>query len=243
MTRTGASHPVAWREVDASRGLLLRLIPLIAGCLLAACAGTQTPGWQRHAHDAITQYQHAYLEDDPRQAARGYAIARARLAATGRTDLASRLEFIRCATGLAALDASYCGILDSGAAVTSADTLAYARFLRGEWEGLESDALPPGYAPLLKARDESQRAAALAGIASPLSRLVAAGVLQRLGQLPVTSIHVAVDTASEQGWRKPLLAWLALQLTHAQGTGDASAVAAIQSRIALVQTSYRRSGR
>jgi len=54
-------------------------------------------------------------------------------------------------------------------------------------------------------------------IDSPLSQLLAAGVLLRRGNLGKTDIAIAVDTASAQGWRRALLAWLGLVLLACGG--------------------------
>jgi hypothetical protein len=43
-----------------------------------------------------------------------------------------------------------------------------------------------------------------------------------------------VDTASAQGWRRPLLAWLGLQLQRAQAQGRAAQAELIRQRLALL---------
>jgi hypothetical protein len=77
-------------------------------------------------------------------------------------------------------------------------------------------------------------AVALRGVADPLARLVAAGVLVRRGATNRAAIEVAVDTASDQGWRRPLLAWLTLQRTLAEQAGDTAAADRLRRRIELV---------
>ena len=67
----------------------------------------------------------------------------------------------------------------------------------------------------------------------PVSRLVAAGALFRAGELSPDGVALAVDVASEQGWRRPLLAWLNVQLKLAEERGDAAAVEAIRKRLTL----------
>jgi hypothetical protein len=47
-------------------------------------------------------------------------------------------------------------------------------------------------------------------------------------------IEQAVNTASSQGWRRPLLAWLRVQLQRAQAAGAEQEAARIQRRIELV---------
>ena len=74
----------------------------------------------------------------------------------------------------------------------------------------------------------------VAGIA-PLSRLVAAAVLLRRGDATPASLQTAVDTASAQGWRRPLLAWLGVQALRAEQAGAADEAARLRRRIALVE--------
>jgi hypothetical protein len=73
----------------------------------------------------------------------------------------------------------------------------------------------------------------LAGVQDPLARLVAAGALMKAGKIAPADIANAVDTASSQGWRRPLLAWLGVQEQRAQAAGDSAAVQQIRRRIAL----------
>ena len=67
----------------------------------------------------------------------------------------------------------------------------------------------------------------------PLARLVAAGVLLQTNRADPAVIASAIDTASAQGWRRPLLAWLGVQQKRAQAAGDTAEAARIQRRITL----------
>ena len=103
----------------------------------------------------------------------------------------------------------------------------------------EQDAsrLPPQYRAVATARDEASRNKAMQQIADPVSRLVAAGALFRLAQLSPEGAAAAIDTASAQGYRRPLLAYLAVQAKRAESAGDAVALQSIQKRIDLVYRS------
>ena len=68
----------------------------------------------------------------------------------------------------------------------------------------------------------------------PLSRLVAAGVLMRTERITPPDIAAAVDTASSEGWRRPLVAWLGVEEARARSAGDVDAAAALRRRIELV---------
>ena len=71
-------------------------------------------------------------------------------------------------------------------------------------------------------------------ISDPLSRLIAIAVLLRAGRASPQLFAIAADTASEQGWRRPLLAWLQSQALLAERSGDATEAERLRRRIALV---------
>ncbi len=74
---------------------------------------------------------------------------------------------------------------------------------------------------------------ALQAIDDPLARLIAASVLFQGGRANPAAIALAVDTASAQGWRRPLLAWLGVQLALAEKSGDCASAEQLRRRIAL----------
>jgi hypothetical protein len=75
----------------------------------------------------------------------------------------------------------------------------------------------------------------LQGIGDPLSLLVAAGVLLESGKASPAIIAQAIDTASRQGWRRPLLAWLEVQAQRATHAGQSAEATRLLRRIELIQ--------
>jgi hypothetical protein len=71
----------------------------------------------------------------------------------------------------------------------------------------------------------------------PLSQLVAAGVLLQTGKANPAVIAQAIDTASAQGWRRPLLAWLGVQAQRAEQGGDLDEAARLRRRMDITQRS------
>ncbi len=63
----------------------------------------------------------------------------------------------------------------------------------------------------------------------------AAGVLLRRSQASPAVVQAAVDTASQQGWRRPLLAWLGVQRQWAEQGGQPDVAARIRRRMDLVE--------
>ena len=80
-------------------------------------------------------------------------------------------------------------------------------------------------------------ACAAAAIPDPLARLVAAGVLLRASRATPELLEMAVATASDQGWRRPLLAWLGVQRLRAEQAGEIQEAQRIGRRMDIVEKS------
>lgn len=182
------------------------LFPLVV--FLSACGGgPQPPDWELNSARSIALFQRHYLAGDARADAE-FMLARRELAATGREDLVARAELVRCAVRAASLEFDDCpGFLALRAGASPAE-VEYWEYLTGRRE---------------RAAPED-----------PLGRLVAAGVQLRRGTIRPEGIAQAVDIASAQGWRRPLLAWLGVQEKRALDAGDEDAAAKIRRRIELV---------
>jgi len=219
-----------------ARRALPGLAALVAAALLVACAsGPVPPQWRLDARGALDAFESAWLRGQSRVAAQEFARARSALASTGDARLVARAELTRCALQVASLDFDDCPGFRPLAQDAGAAARAYAAYLGGQWERLDATLLSaPHRAVLAQHRAASAQGATLAAIDDPLSRLVAAGALFRTGRIAPAGIAEAVDTASAQGWRRPLLAWLGVQEKRAQAAGDAQATDAIRRRIELV---------
>jgi hypothetical protein len=206
--------------------------PIIQCCMAAlaiglwACASKpQPPAWQPDAKSSLDGYTAAWLEGDTLAADAEFARARRATASTGRFDLVAQAELVRCAARVAALVYDCPGFTVLANDATPAQR-AYAAYLDGRWQGLDASLLPEQHRAVVAS-------GSLDGVQDPLARLVAAGALLKAGRIPPSSIAAAVDTASTQGWRRPLLAWLGVQEQRARAAGDAAAVQQIRRRRAL----------
>ena len=203
---------------------------IAAALLLAACAGgPPPPDWQLSAHSSLQSFEAAYLRGDARVASIEFARARAEASRTGRPELVARIELARCALQVASLEFDDCAGYRALAPDASAAERAYAAYLSGQWQGLDSALLAAPHRAAV-----AGGSAALGAIDDPLARLVAAGALLRAGRIAPQDIGAAVDTAAANGWRRPLLAWLELQAKRAEAAGDRDAEARIRRRIHLI---------
>lgn len=210
-----------------------RLFSAMVAGALAACGNTPpAPDWQMNAKASAERATQAWLTGDPRVETAEFARARREVAITGQPALLARVELLRCAGRVAALDVGPCAGFDALATDAAPADQAYARYLAGRSTAADAALLPEAHRPF--AAGSASPDAALAAIADPLSRLVAAGVLLQRSQATPGVIAQAVDTASAQGWRRPLLAWLKVQQARAQAAGATDEMARIQRRIELV---------
>lgn len=208
---------------------------LLAGLLslLAACASKPVaPDWQMNAHDSLARYVSSYLGGDDRVAAAEFARARADLQSTGQPALVARAELTRCAARLASLVMDPCDGFEPLRPDAPAAEQAYADFLAGRLAPTGAALLPPQYQRVSTAANAS--AADVRAIEDPLSRLVAAAALFRTGRASPDVLVLASDTASAQGWRRPLLAWLGVQAVRAEQAGATEEAQRLRRRMALV---------
>lgn len=210
----------------ASAGLLLGLV---------ACAGTPVPDWQLNAKGGLDRAIDAQLSGHARVAQAEFARARGELARTGRVDLVARAELLRCAAELAALQPGPCPGFEALRADAPPAEQAYADHLAGAVDPARRALLPAAQQALAAPPDGSAAdVARLQAVADPLARLVGAARWQRDGQASAAVAALAAETASAQGWRRPLLAWLVVMQRQAEQAGDHDAAARIARRIALV---------
>lgn len=209
---------------------------LAIAALVGACAGPPVPDWKSNAGAALEQAIAAYLAGDTRVADSDFDRARREVARTGRPDLVGRAELMRCAARVASLVFEPCEGFDKLRADAAAPERVYADYLAARVQTQDIALLPAQHravaAPTLSAEEAL---AALRRIEDPVSRLVAVGVLFQAGRANPTAIALAVDTASAQGWRRPLLAWLNVQRALAEKAGDAGETERLRRRIGTVQ--------
>jgi hypothetical protein len=174
---------------------------------LSACGGGRLPpDWELNSYAALNSYQAHYLKGDTRSADLEFVRLKNELSATGRPALIARAELVRCALRAASLEFDDCPAFHRADA--GPEELAYMDYLSGKSARAPTD--------------------------DALSKLVSYGVKFKSGQITPGDINAAVELSSEQGWRRPLLAWLGVQAKRAEAAGDREALDRIQRRISLV---------
>jgi hypothetical protein len=216
------------------------LLALVVVGAVSACANRPPPpDWSLNAQGAAERAVAAALTGNARAEAAEASRLRREIAATGQPALLARAELLRCAARVAALDFEPCVAYDALAVDAGPAERAYAAWLGARPAAGDVPLLPPHHQPaarslLAPVPATGPELALLAAIDDPLARLVAAGVWLRAGRGHPAVVALAVETASAQGWSRPLAAWLGVQLRQAEAAGDQTGAAATRRRLELV---------
>lgn len=203
---------------------------VLCTALLCACASPPpVPDWQANTVGATERAISAYLTGRTRIETLEFAKARAEAARTGKAEVIARVELARCATRVASLVFEPCTAFDALAPDVGPAERAYADYLVGRLKESDIALLPPQHRGVAQGG-----AAAVPAIKDPLARLVAAGVLLQTGQADPATLVVATDAASDQGWSRPLLAWLGARAQRAVLAGNVDEQARLKRRVDLI---------
>ena len=207
--------------------------PVLVAMALSACASGPKPAdWQLESRGAMERAVNAYLEGNSRVEAAEMARARLEISSTGRVDLLARAELLSCASRVASLVFEACAGFEKLRQDAPPAERAYADYLAGKLQPQDINLLPKDQQ--ISAQSAILRVQpAIESIASPLAKLVASGTSLQAGNASPALVQAAVDAASSQGWRRPLLAWLGVQLKLAEASGNRLESERIQRRIAL----------
>jgi hypothetical protein len=215
------------------------LVALLIATMLGACASAPPPPpWRAEAKSWLDQGIDTYLEGATAAADAAFDRGRREITSSGRIDLLARAELMRCAAAVASAVFEPCIGFDKLRQDAGAAEQAYADYLAGSIRGEAGNLLPAAQRPFATNTLAGDAAiGTLQAIEDPLSRLVALGVLFRTGRANANAIALGVDTASERGWRRPLLAWLEIQARLLEQAGQQEEAQRVKRRIGIVGTS------
>lgn len=216
------------------------LLLISLALLLSACGGRPAvPDWKRDSVSLIEKYKQAELKGENKLAERYFEQALDAAGSAAKLEESARLQLIRCATRQASLAFEPCNAyLQYARLAFNAENDAYYRFLTGQWDKLDAGKLPAQYREFLANRDPAKNFGVLQKIDDPLPRLIATSLAVLHKQADDATLNLAAETASEQGWRKPLLVYLKLLENRAALREDKATLEILRTRIRLVEESF-----
>jgi predicted small lipoprotein YifL len=215
------------------------LLALACLIILSACGsgGPPPPDWKTDAADLIERYKKYALLGDNVLAERYFQQAVAATGGAGRVADTARLWLVRCATRRAMLIDDACTEYAGLARIEpDAADQAYYQFITLRWDAIDIALLPAQHRALVNA-PAGKRNEVLNQTSDPLARLLDASLLVMRQEADATTLTLATETASSQGWRQPLLTYLKLQEKQAVNQGNAAELDRLAQRIQLVEES------
>ncbi|MCX7636028.1 MAG: hypothetical protein N2Z74_09845, partial [Syntrophales bacterium] len=120
---------------------------LLLMAFLAACGGGQViPDWTVTAYNRLEDFKKAYLEGDVRIADLHFRKAVEEIKKSGDGEILAKAYLTRMAVERAALDpVGEEGFLKADAVTSSAENRSFYNLLRGRFDVVQADVLPPQY--------------------------------------------------------------------------------------------------
>jgi hypothetical protein len=206
----------------------------------AGCSARAAPDWKRHSFNYLARSKHYYLTGDRHKADRYFEKSVEEIRKSGNLTVLSRAYLTRCSLEVAVLIPFSCYDFDRIDKIEPDPVhRTFYLFLSGALDTLDADMLPRRYARVASAVRSGSPAevnVALHKIDDPLSRVIAAGVAVSLDMFDESTLHIALDTASEQGWKLAVLRYLEKLKYLYEQDGNTSRAAYINEKIKCVTT-------
>ena len=209
--------------------------------LLGGCSSKPTPGWIVVGNQQLATFkQHFLTGGQPVVTELHFRKAIEEIKKGGDLDLLGKAWLTRMALEVAVLrEMKEDDYLKVAAAQPAPTNRNFYLFLKGKKVEVDRSLLPAQYRRFLDALQRGNTVEAEQTIAAmeddPLSQLIAAGISVRFNLETEAILKVAVETASRNGWKSALLAWLERLLAFYKATGDAAKAAAVSRRIDLMK--------
>lgn len=213
---------------------------LIVVLLICACGGAgQIPVWKEKGYSQLDEYKNSFLTGSEESTEPHFLKATREIAAgndLGLLTVAYLTKYALHTASLEPFDASEFAKLYR-LEPHPAD-MAYCHFLKGNFSAVDPKELPARYAGVLKAasrRDAATAGREIAAIDDPLSRLIACGVWTRYLFADEAILQIGIDTASANGWRRPLWAYLERLQSYYLENGDSAKANRVSERLKLLK--------
>jgi hypothetical protein len=207
--------------------------------VIAGCSSKPAPAWIAAGHQQLETFKRDFLTGQPPQVTDlHFRMATEEIKKSGDLDLLGKAWLTRMALHAAVLEESEKAEYGKIAAASPSPANSnFYLFLTGEPSMVDAALLPAQYRPFLKAlqsRDAAETVKRITEIDDPLSRLIAAGLAMRSGTANEALLKAASETASQNGWKRALVAWLECLSRFYERTGEVAKAATVRQRLKLM---------
>jgi hypothetical protein len=215
-------------------------IHLLCFCLLlAGCASKQIPDWESTGFKQLEIFRNSYLDGKERIAELHFQKAVEQMKRGGDLTMLSKAYLTKYAVRTALLeDMKGSDYLDIGTIDPDPENRNYFIFLKGNLSIVDEKLLARQYRPVVKAYIGGSQESIdqeIARMRDPLSRLIAIGIIVKKDRYDEATLQMAVNTASENSWRKTVLVYLDKLLSFYEAKNEKNKAEQLRLRIKLLK--------
>ncbi|MDO8785908.1 MAG: hypothetical protein Q7J12_06785 [Syntrophales bacterium] len=218
----------------------MKILPFLFAfsILVFGCGSKPIPDWKDASFNQLESYKKNYLIGKTKIAELHFSKAIEEIKKSGDLKIMTMAYLTKFAVNVAVLenfdDRDY---LNLEAVQDDPENKNFYNFLKGLFEQVDESLLPREYRGFLKTLrhgGEKDMEQEIAKIEEPLSKLIVAGLLVRKHRCPEVILKAAADTASENGWKKALVAYLTELQSFYETKKEMEKAANIQRRLQLI---------
>jgi hypothetical protein len=187
-----------------------KLLILFIFALIYGCSSQPIPQWQDTSSRQLENYKISFLEDKEDAFEPHFIKAKKAISSNNDLNLLAAVYLTKYALHTAVLENfDDNDFLRIDKLQPNADNRAYYDFLKGNFAAIDSGKLQSNYSRIFSLISSKNAIARdFAAIDDPLSRLIACGVWIKYVSADESILQLAIDTAANNGWRRPLWAYL-----------------------------------
>ncbi|MBN1664598.1 MAG: hypothetical protein JW943_13445 [Deltaproteobacteria bacterium] len=208
-------------------------------CIIAGCASKPIPEWRYESFGQLENYKINYLKSKDQVAEFHYRKTLEEVKRSGDLKLIAKVYLTKYALKAAVLeDVADSDYLDMDVIEPDKENRNFFVFLQGNLSIVDAKLLPAQYGPFLKAAlggKEREVNDAVSKIDDSLSCLIAIGITVKKNLYNEETLQTAVNTASANGWQKPLLAHLGKLEQYYEATNEKAKASKIRQKIKAIK--------
>jgi hypothetical protein len=207
--------------------------------IIAGCGAKPIPDWRYETFGQLENYKKNYLKGKDQIAEFHFRKALEEVNRSGDLELISKVYLTKYAIKVASLE----DVIDSEypdieVIEPNSENQNFFVFLKGNFPFVDANLLPKQYGSFLKACIGGKEASIndeIEKIGDPLSTLIAVGIIVKKNIHNEATLQTAIETASINGWQKPLLAYLEKLQHFYEAKNENDKAAKVQQKIKVIK--------
>lgn len=212
---------------------------MIFSILLFGCGSSKpVPDWTNASFNQLDNYKKSYLSGKESIAEAYFNKGVDEIKSSGDLEILARAYLTKYAVQVAVLEAfDDSEYLRIDAVEPVLQNKNFYSFLKGAFDNVDEKLLPQQYAGFLRAFQSGKKddvAHEIAKMDNPLSTLIAVGLLVQKNSYDEMDLKLAIHIASQNGWKKALLAYLSKLQSFYENNNKPDEAAHVKERIRLI---------